>query len=117
MSDICAKCDSVVILDSNTGEGKCRCPVKGREKWIPYGPGCDLDPDVVKNTLRYCADWDDSGPAIEIARKSITALQQREERRKRAIDELKTEIRFGRAPTGSIVAMMEVIEILEETDG
>lgn len=62
------------------------------DKYIKYGPGCEIDPDVVKNTLRYCADWDDSGPAIEIARKIITALQQREERLQKAKDVLMSAI-------------------------
>lgn len=84
------------------------------DKWIEVGRGCEIDPDVVKNTLRYCADWDDSGPAIEIARKAITALQQREERIQRAIRHARTYIGWGDEVD---FAVRKIIELLEGTDG
>lgn len=93
------------------------------DKWIPYGPGCEIDPDVVKNTLRYCADWDDSGPAIEIARKSITALQQREDARRDAKKVLELALYESGKRTDPDMKrdlrndIRRAIDILEGTDG
>lgn len=84
------------------------------DKIITYGPGKDVDPE---ETIGACGPHDMTRTLAKKLEKAYEALQQREERRKKAIDVLHTEIRLGSATNGAVASMVEAIKILEGTDG
>ena len=86
------------------------------DKYIPYGPGCEIDPIKLQERL-------DKGFMHYPEQRLWTALQQREEREKLVIDKCHLLLeRYQTKQQTNLRAMIcehlqQLIDILEGTDG
>ena len=78
------------------------------DKFIKYGPGCDIDPTGMEEHITYKEDV--LSPDRELLRILWNALQQREERIQRAKE-------WAVMCSDNEPSMEHLIQILEGTDG
>ena len=86
-----------------------------RDKYLEYGPGKDIDPEEVDEEIARGTYYGDSYALGKLANKLIDALQQREERKDRAIAILRNTAHSTSDHAEDEI--YEALEILEGTDG